>query len=101
MARTIDARDRFYYFATYRMALPLIAAVARRLPARTVRALADRADRREAEARYADGITDRAAYLAAEVQRVGVLRRTAIDRFDARSDAAVTYYMELRRRGGM
>jgi hypothetical protein len=33
------------------------------------------------------------------MQRVGVLRRFAIDRYDARSDANVTYYMELRRRG--
>ena len=99
LSRTIDARDRFYYAAAYRVMLPGITFVARLLPYRVLRALANRADRREAEARYADGITDRAAYLAAEAKRVGVLRRMAIDRFDVRSDTSVTYYMELRRRG--
>lgn len=99
LSRTVDARDRIYYAAAYRVLLPSITRLARLLPYRALRALANRADRREAEARYADGITDRAAYLAAEVRRVGVLRRTAIDRFDVRSDAAVTYYVELRRRG--
>ena len=99
LSKTIDARDRIYYEASYRVILPGITAVARLLPYRVLRALANRADRREAEASYADGITDRAAYLAAEAKRVGVLRRMAIDRFDVRSDTSVTYYMELRRRG--
>lgn len=99
LSKTIDARDRIYYEASYRVILPGITAVARLLPYRVLRALANRADRREAEASYADGITDRAAYLAAEARRVGVLRRMAIDRYDVRSDTCVTYYLELRRRG--
>lgn len=98
MPRRIDARDRVYYFVTFRAALPVIEAVARRLPARIVRALANRSDRREAEARYAPVGTDRANYLAAEARRVGVLRRMAVDRYDARASAAVVYYLELRRR---
>jgi hypothetical protein len=98
LSKTIDARDRFYYEASYRVMLPGITAVARLLPYRVLRALANRADRREAEASYADGITDRAAYLAAEARRVGILQRMAIDRYDVRSDTAVTYYFELRRR---
>jgi hypothetical protein len=81
------ATDRLTYEATYRVILPGIAAAIRVLPNRCVRALAYRADRREAEAHYTD-----------EAVRVGVLRRMAVDRFDARSDAATTYYFELRRR---
>lgn len=96
--RAIDARDRFYYSAYYRLVLPSIGAVARVLPTRFVRALASRADRREAAAEYGHGASDRAASLAAEAKRVGVLRRLAIDRYDARADATVTYYAELRRR---
>jgi hypothetical protein len=84
----IRLTDRLTYEATYRVILPGIAAVSRLLPTRCVRALANRADRREAQARYTD-----------EAKRVGVLRRMAVDRFDARSDANVTYYLELRRRG--
>jgi hypothetical protein len=84
----IRATDRLTYEATYRVILPSIATVIRLLPTRCVQALAYRADRREARAHYTDGSV-----------RVGVLRRMAIDRFDARSDAAITYYFELRRRG--
>jgi hypothetical protein len=98
LSKTIDIRDRIYYEASYRVILPGITAVARLLPCRVLRALANRADRREAEASYGDGITDRAAYLAAEARRVGVLRRMAIDRYDVRADATTVYYFELRRR---
>jgi hypothetical protein len=87
-APVITARDRFYYEASYRVILPGITFVARLLPYRVLRALANRADRREAEANYTDG-----------AKRVGMLRRMAVDRFDVRSDTSVTYYMELRRRG--
>jgi hypothetical protein len=83
----IRLTDRLTYEATYRVLLPGITRAVRLLPTRCVRALANRADRREAQATYAD-----------EAKRVGVLRRMAVDRYDARSDAAVTYYMELRRR---
>ena len=83
----IRLTDRLTYEATYRVILPGIATVSRLLPTRCVMALANRADRREAAARYADGMA-----------RVGVLRRFAIDRYDARADANVTYYLELRRR---
>lgn len=84
----IDARDRFYYETSYRVLLPCMTAVARILPYRVLRSLANRADRREAAAHY-----------TYEALRVGVLRRLAVDRFDVRSDAACTYYFELRRRG--
>ena len=83
----ISAADRFYYEASYRALLPAITLTARVLPSRLLRMLADRADRREAEAHYTD-----------EARRVGVLRRMAVDRYDVRSDTAVTYYTELRRR---
>lgn len=99
LSKTIDARDRVYYEASYRVLLPLMERLVRVLPSRVLRMLAGRADRREAEARYGDGITDRAAYLAAEARRVGMLRRMAIDRYDVRSDATTVYYFELRRRG--
>jgi hypothetical protein len=52
LSKTIDARDRFYYEASYRVMLPGITFVARLLPYRVLRALANRADRREAEAAY-------------------------------------------------
>jgi len=84
----IRAHDRIMYEVTYRVLLPGMQRAIRLLPTRLVWTLANRAERREAAARYADGM-----------QRVGVLRRFAIDRYDARSDANVTYYMELRRRG--
>ena len=84
----IRAYDRLMYEATYRVLLPSITRAVRLLPTRRVQVLAYRADRREARARYSDGM-----------QRVGVLRRIAIDRYDVRADAAVTYYVELRRRG--
>ena len=84
----IRAYDRIIYEATYRGLLAAIGRAIRLLPIRVVLALANRADRREAAARYADGMA-----------RVGVLRRFAIDRYDARADANVTYYLELRRRG--
>ena len=99
LSKTIDARDRIYYEASYGVILPGITAVARLLPYRVLRALANRADRKEAEASYAYGITDRAAYLAAEAQRVGVLRRMAVDRYDVRAVVTTVYYFELRRRG--
>ena len=83
----ITAADRFYYEWTYRVVLPSITRFVRVLPTSCVRRLADRADRREAAATY-----------TREGTRVGVLRRKAVDRFDARSGAAVTYYFELRRR---
>jgi hypothetical protein len=86
-ATVIGAADRFYYEASYRALLPAITLTARVLPLRVLRRLADRADRREAEAHYTD-----------EARRVGLLRRMAIDRYDVRSDTAVTYYFELRRR---
>jgi len=84
----IRAYDRATYEVTYRVALPGLTRAVRLLPTRTVRRLASRADRREAEATYTDGM-----------QRVGVLRRFAIDRYDVRADASVIYYFELRRRG--
>jgi hypothetical protein len=84
----IRATDRLTYEATYRVILPGIAALARLLPTRALRALAYRSDRREAEARYTD-----------EAKRVGVLRRMSVDRYDARADTNVIYYFELRRRG--
>lgn len=99
LSNTIDARDRMYYEAAYRVLLPSMKRLVRVLPFRVLRMLANRADRREAEARYGDGITDRAAYLASEAQRVGMLRRMAIDRYDVRADATTVYYFELRRRG--
>ena len=84
----ITAYDRALFEATYRAVLPSIAAVTRLLPYRVLRTLANRADRREAAAHYRD-----------EAVRVGALRRYAVDRFDARSDAVGIYYRELRRRG--
>jgi hypothetical protein len=87
VARMSSAADRFYYEASYRALLPLITLTARCVPLRVLRRLADRADRREAEAHYTD-----------EARRVGILRRMAVDRYDVRSDTAVTYYLELRRR---
>ena len=84
----LTAYDRAMYEVAYRVILPGITAVARRIPYRVLRTLASRADRREAAAYYSD-----------EAARVGVLRRMAVDRFDVRSDTAVTYYLELRRRG--
>lgn len=88
----IRAYDRLAYTVVYgggrgRGVLALLELVTRRLPTRTVRRLADRADRREAAARY-----------DVETRRVGVLRRIAVDRYDARADAACIYYTELRRR---
>jgi hypothetical protein len=87
-ATVITAYDRALFEATYRAVLPALEALARRVPRRVLRALANRADRREAAAYYTD-----------EAVRVGALRRIAVDRFDARSDAVSIYYRELRRRG--
>jgi hypothetical protein len=84
----IRAYDRLLYEGTYRALLPGMQRAIRLLPTRLVWTLANRADRREAAARYADGMA-----------RVGVLRRFAIDRYDARADANAIYYLELRRRG--
>ena len=84
----LTAYDRAVFGVTYRAVLPGTAAVARLLPYRVLRTLANRADRREAAAYYRD-----------EAVRVGALRRYAVDRFDARSDAVGIYYRELRRRG--
>ena len=84
----IRAYDRAIYAATYRVLLPSITRFVRLLPTRCVQSLAYRADRREANAHYSQAM-----------RRVGVLRRFAIDRYDVRADANVTYWMELRRRG--
>jgi len=67
--------------------LRVLELLAARMPYRMLRRMADRADRREAAARYDDGAA-----------RVGVLRRQAIDRYDSRSDAACIYYAALRAR---
>ena len=85
----IRLTDRVTYTLTYRVALPTLAASVRILPTGIVRALAFRADRREAAAEYEDA-----------ARRGGLLRRMAVDRFDARSDAAVIYWRELQVRAG-
>jgi hypothetical protein len=86
---TLNAWDRVLYVTNYTVVLPTLRRTIRVLPERTVRRLRDRAERREAAATYMD-----------ETVRVGILRRMAVDRFDARSDANVIYYMELRTRSG-
>jgi len=86
--QVISAYDRLTYEWSYRVLLPCIRRAIRVLPGRLVRLLADRSDRREAQAHYVEGM-----------QRVGILRRYAIDRYDVRADTNVTYYTELRRRG--
>jgi len=88
----IRAYDRAVYTLTYggelRMGmLRVLELLVTFMPYRTLRRMADRADRREAEARYDDGAA-----------RVGILRRQAIDRYDVRSDATCVYYAELRKR---
>lgn len=83
----LEWADRVTLDAYYAVILPAVKACIRMLPTSTVRRLRDRAERREARARYAD-----------ERTRVGILRRQAVDRFDARSDATGAYYWELRRR---
>ena len=90
----IRAYDRLTYAIVYggeRVPgmLRVLELLAARMPYRMLRRMADRADRREAAARYDDGTA-----------RVGVLRRQAIDRYDVRSDATCIYYAELRARKG-
>ena len=82
--------DRACYAVAYGAFLPTLDRVVRVLPTRVVRRLAERADRREAAAHYGD-----------ELQRVGLLRRYAVDRYDVRSDATGSYWRELRRRAGL
>ena len=70
--------------------LRVLELLAARMPYRMLRRMADRADRREAAARYDDGAA-----------RVGVLRRQAIDRYDVRADSTCIYYAELRCRNAV
>lgn len=81
--------DRITLDGYYAVILPAMRAIVRVLPGRTVMRLRDRAERREARARYVD-----------ERTRVGILRRQAVDRSDARGDATATYLAELERRYG-
>ena len=86
---TWELRDRVPYAFAYRFLLPTIRRTIRVLPTSAVRVLRDRAEMREASATYTN-----------ETDRVGILRRMAVDRFDVRSDATLIHLHELRRRSG-
>ena len=79
--------DRVLFVIAYRIVLPTLRRTLRVLPTSAVRVLRDRAERREARSHY-----------TTETVRVGALRRTAVDRFDVRSDATMIHLHELRRR---
>jgi hypothetical protein len=87
-----ELRDRVPYAFAYRFMLPTIRRTIRVLPTSAVRRLRDRAEMREASATY--------MHTMDETDRVGILRRMAVDRFDVRSDATYIYLRELRRRSG-
>lgn len=89
---TWELRDRVPYVFAYSILLPTLRRTIRVLPTSAVRRLRDRAERREASATY--------IFRMDETDRVGILRRMAVDRFDVRSDALGIHLSELRRRSG-
>ena len=80
--------DRFYYQTAYRIVLPAVSVVSRILPERALAAAARKAAEREERARYRD-----------ETVRVGILRRTAVDRYDHRSDLSWSLHDRMYVRG--
>lgn len=86
---TVRTYDRLLWETSYRVVLPTIRTTLRFLPTSTIRRLRDRAERREARSRY-----------IAETERVGILRRLAVDRWDIRSDVLLVHLRELRIRSG-